>query len=333
MSKTIQRALSILLFGGLGIIIIFYLINNLSEPDKQAILNSFKSLNYFYVIIALIFSLLSHIFRAARWRLLLNASNYNASITHTTLAVGLAYFANLAIPRLGEFSRCVYLQRKYQIPVDVSLGTVVIERIIDVISISIIAVGVITWQYQILVNVISKSLGIISFNIYYFIFIAFVATIFFLIWKFKERINNFSFVKKIKSKISGFYGGLMGIKKLKSSYLFLFYTLAIWLCYILTVLVMFKSIKETIDLGISAASAVIVFGTFAFALVQGGIGAYQLIVMETLIIYGIDKNVGFAIGWISWTSQTLLIIVLGLIAVVVMGINKPKSNQIIKSEL
>jgi hypothetical protein len=136
---------------------------------------------------------------------------------------------------------------------------------------------------------------------------------------------NSKLVIKIIGFLKGFSAGLKTITKLKSPFWFVFHSVFIWVIYFLGIYVGFKALPETSVLGVGASFAILFFGTFAFVLVQGGIGAYQIIVQNTLVIYGISANVGYALGWIIWSSQTLAIVIGGLLSLILLPIlNKNK---------
>lgn len=134
------------------------------------------------------------------------------------------------------------------------------------------------------------------------------------------------FVLKITRVLKGFSEGLKTVTKLKKPYLFIFHSVFIWVIYFLGIYVGFKALPETSVLGVGASFAILFFGTFAFILVQGGIGAYQIIVQNTLVIYGISANVGYALGWIIWSSQTLAIIIGGLLSLIILPLINKKKN-------
>jgi hypothetical protein len=335
MSKSRKILVDILkttFFLGIGILLIWLVVRNLTEKDKTEILHSFNEANFGVILMIMLLGILSNISRAIRWQIMIEPLGHKPSFLNTFMAVLVGYLANLAVPRLGEISKCGILNRYEKLPLDSVIGTVVIERIMDMLILLLVSIFTVIWQFKVLSTKISEAYQSIfkptqnseAMPIKTIILIGFIAILLVLFFL-RKRMMNSSIALKLFDMLKGFSTGLKTITKLKKPYLFLFHSIFIWAIYFAGIYVGFKALPETSSLGVGAAFAILFFGTFAFILVQGGIGAYQIIVQNTLILYGISANVGYALGWIIWSSQTFTVIIGGLISLLLLPIlNKNK---------
>ena len=159
---------------------------------------------------------------------------------------------------------------------------------------------------------------------YSFIFIFLLLLIIILI--FRKKLTKLKLYNKIKKVLMGFWDGLKSLTRIKRPFLFILYTVAIWLCYLMTVYFCFLSLASTSHLGIEPAFSVLVLGTIGIMLVQGGIGIYPVIVAETLALYGVVSTTAYALGWIVWSAQTFIIIIAGIISLIVLPVINNKVN-------
>jgi uncharacterized protein (TIRG00374 family) len=326
--------LKVVLPVGFGIWLIWFLIKDLSEEDKASIINSFKEANYYWVALAGSLSVISHLSRAIRWKIMINSMNLNVKISNSFYAVAIGYLANLLLPRLGEVSRCAVLAKHEGLPLEKLFGTVIAERIIDSIGLLILIFLTVFTQYsyindflqaEILPALNEKMMAIqqdsfkmmIVFGISAILILA-------LIWFVKNKFSQL--FDKIKTIVGGFAEGIKTVLVLKKPFWFIFHSIFIWVLYFLMMYVMFFAIKETADITLGAALSVFVLGGLTFIVVQGGIGAYPAVVTQVMMIYGYSKTAGFTFGWLAWTGQTLMIILLGLLAFLMLMISA-KSNK------
>jgi uncharacterized protein (TIRG00374 family) len=312
-------------FLSLGVLLIWLVVRNLTEKDKSEIMQSFADAGTIPILFVVLIGLLSHVSRAIRWQIMIEPLGHKPRFINTFLAVLVGYLANLAVPRLGEVSRCGILNKYEKLPVDSVLGTVVVERIVDVLLLLIVSVITLLWQFDVLYDKLyeayqtytntgsSSDLFSLKTLLLMSIFTLMIAVILF-----RKKIAASKLYKKINGVLKGFMVGIKTITRLKRPYLFIFHSVFIWVLYFAGILAGFSALPQTAMLGPGAAAAILFFGTFAFILVQGGIGAYQIIVQNTLLLYGISSNVGYALGWIIWSSQTFTIIIGGLIALVIL---------------
>ena len=335
MKKKIILVLKFAFFLGLGIFIIWWYQRQLSDDEWEKILKSFHSANYLWVIISIIPGIVSHLSRSLRWRMLLRPMGYHPKLKTTFAAVMVGYFANLAFPRLGEVMRCGILNKYEKIPVNKSLGTVITERTVDMIVFLLLFLVTFAMEFEKLKDYVynkfhGKFNNINVTGVLFLSILFFIALIVILFFVFKKRLAKSALFTRIVVFLMGFVEGLKSLAKVDKPWLFVFHSLFIWLNYFLMVYFIFFCFPETIHLTLTPdkALAVLVMGSIGIMIVQGGIGIYPAIVSETMLIFGVTKTVGLAMGWIAWTSQTLIIILLGLLSLVILPIlNKKKDAK------
>lgn len=295
----------------LGIVIIVILYKSTTVKDREDILKYIQEADYFWVFVSLFLALLSHLSRAYRWKYLLEPLGYKPKFMNSFMAVMIAYFANLGIPRSGEVLRATTMTAYEGIPFEKGFGTIVAERMADlVMSFVIIGIALIA-QYDIIANIITdripeNPLTLILLAIGFLILTLFVVYL--------MRSSKHKIVLKIKSFLNGLKEGIISIFKMKQKWAFIFHTFFIWFMYVMMFYVVFLSLDETKNINIGATLTSFVTGSFTIAATNGGIGFYQLAMQETLFLFGYPKNVGLAFGWILWSAQTIMTIVIGLLA-------------------
>lgn len=335
MKNNLKAVARFTLFFGIGIFFIWLFLRNLSADQKSEILKSFGGANYWWIALAIALGVLSHYLRAIRWKMLIEPMGYRPSNWNTFFAVMIGYLANLALPRLGEVSRCTILTRYENVPFNKSFGTVITERVLDLAVFVFLFFLNLALQFNRLSAYINEKIykpleaklhlsvhlsGSLSLLVLGFLVLMGVI---FLI--FRKQITRNSLYQKGKSIFLGFWEGIKSLVKVKRMWLFILYTLSIWTLYLVMAYFVFFSLPETSHLGLDAGLAALVFGTIGIMLVQGGIGIYPAIVAETLFLYAVDPTKGYALGWLIWSSQTLTIILLGIVSLIVLPILSKKA--------
>ncbi|MFZ4413776.1 MAG: lysylphosphatidylglycerol synthase transmembrane domain-containing protein [Bacteroidales bacterium] len=336
LQKKVLLILKFAFFIGLGFFFIWWFQRKLTPIEKHEISNSFHSANYFWVVIAIIPGILSHLSRSMRWQMLLKPMGYYPKLKTTFAAVMVGYFANLAFPRLGEVMRCGILHKYEKIPVSKSFGTVITERTVDMLIFIILFILTLWLEFHNLKDYVYNSFWIrfadkfnnFSITNSFFVFtLAFFALIIILFFVFKKRITASNIFIKIMVVIMGFVEGIKSLSKVEKPLVFIFHSLFIWLNYFVMTWLMFFCFDQTSSLGLNVVLSALVMGSIGIMIVPGGIGIYPVIISQTLMIFDpLLKTVGYAMGWISWSSQTILIISLGLIALVVLPLLKKKKD-------
>ena len=310
MSDTVKKYLKMVLPIALGVFLVWYLYNSTTAEQRQEILSHIKNADPLWVFISIAIGFLSHLSRAIRWNYLLEPLGYKPKLSNNLFIILTAYLTNLGIPRSGEFLRATALATYEGVPFEKGFGTIVSERIVDVIMLLLIIVIALVLQTDLILEFISESgLGIIGGVV---ILLVGVLGTFILIRLIKKSTSSFAI--KIKNFLKSLLDGVLSIYKMKHKWAFIFHTLFIWVAYIAMFWVIKFTVFETADLSLSALLVAFVGGAFAMTTTNGGLIAYPAAVSKSLEIFGISVVAGNAFGWIMWISQTIMVIVFGAIS-------------------
>jgi uncharacterized protein (TIRG00374 family) len=289
------------------------------DLNLAAMFSRLASVNYFWVFLSLIIALTSHVIRAYRWNLLLSPLGYKMSTFRTFLAVMVGYFVNLLLPRMGEISRCGMLKRTDDVPITTSLGTVVAERIIDVISLFVVVALTLLLEFQRLKGFFFgfATRTFENFNLLNLLLVLGITgiislVIVLLVRSRKEQLGQNSIFQKIKSFAQEMLKGLTSINKLNNPAGFWVSSVLIWVLYYLMSYTMFFTLPETSHLGLLAGLAVLTTGSLGMAApVQGGIGTFHILVSGVLVLYGISEQDGVLFATLTHGIQTLSFVIFG----------------------
>jgi len=296
------------LFIGVFFIYLSYL--NTTPEDRQNIIKYIKNADFKYVFLSAFFGVLSHISRAVRWKYLLNPLGYYPKTINSIMAVLIGYFSNLGIPRSGEVLRATAMDRYENIPFQKAFGTVIAERVVDLILLMSCILLALSLQYDLIAGYLSFD----NINFFQTLLILIMSAICFIFIRKFFIQSTHPFTKKIKQFFLGIWEGMLSIKKMKNKGLFIAHTFFIWLMYVLMFWVVKFSIPETINLEMNAIIPAFVVGGLSISATNGGIGIYPYSVSLVLIAFGISKESALAFGWIMWTCQTLMVVTFGALA-------------------
>ena len=337
MNKRLRTFLQYSFFLGLGIFLVWWSVKDLTSDDKTQIRSALETARYWLLIPVFGILLLSHLIRAIRWKLLIEPLGYKPSTANTLFAVFIGYLANQAVPRLGEVLKCTVLSRYEKIPADKLVGTIILERVIDAITLLIIFGITLAIQpdiYSQLVDTIfnSKKEGdvtrkTISSSLLLMI-LAGVVIIVLALWMIKNK-KNFGDLGALFKRIGkSIWQGISAIQHLKKRWWFIFLTLSMWVLYLAGGYIGFMALKETQQYGINEAFTVLSAGSVGMIATPGGIGAYAYLLQKTMQVYGVNEGIALAFGWILWLAQTAVILIGGLISFVGMPYyNKRKLRE------
>lgn len=330
MKEKLISILKVVIPLGIGIYVIWYQFNQLTEQQLDEIKASFESANYFYVGLSVLFGLLSHVSRAWRWKYTLEPLGYENRFINNFFGVMIGYVTNIILPRFGEVWRCVMVSRYEKASFEKLFGTVVAERIADMIVLLMIIAGVVIIQLGQLKDSLNELLGdyltqnsITELILKAGVAIVVLGALAFIGWRIIQKSNN-SFISRIRGLIQGLIDGVLSILKMKKKWAFLAHTAFIWIMYLAMFYVPFLALPETSVAGVGAVLASFVMASFSIVLVQGGIGVYPVAVAQTLALYGIVYEAGFAMGWIIWVAQTVMIVSFGVGSLVLMPLVNSK---------
>ncbi len=329
MKKQLKSILKFLFFLGIGILLIWLAVHNLTDNDKATIAEAFDEADYFWIILSTVISGFSHLLRAMRWRLLIQPLGFNPKLYNTFFALMVGYLANLALPRLGEISRCGVLAKYEKIPFTESFGTVIAERAIDLLCLILIFIGTLIFQFKelwgltnekILTPISAKLSSLMQNGAFIWGGIFLVAILAVIILILRKRSKG-TFFKKIKDIVVGFWEGLKSVKNIKRPYLFIFHTVLIWFLYTYVLYIAFYCFNETACLGVGAALATMLFGSLGILFVPGGTGAYQALVTETLTTaYKAPFAFAFAFSWLIWSVQFIFLLLVGVVSLILLPV-------------
>lgn len=306
--------------------------------DPNKLIEDLRHANYFWVGIALIVMFASHWLRALRWNMMIVSLGHRPKTINTFSAVIIGYMANLAFPRMGEVSRCGVLVKTDKIPLNSLIGTVLVERLIDLISLALILALTIVLQFNLIIDFLNTYLfnpllvKLTDNSIALTVAVLLGAFSCFIAWwvfrQNKTRIYKSAIAVKVINLATGIKEGFVSVQRIERLWLFILYSILIWAFYFLNTYLIFSAMAPTAHLGLSAALVILTVGSFGMtAPVQGGIGAFHWMVSEGLTLYTISKADGLSFATISHSSQTLAILVVGAVCLIfVAGFNQ-KNEQ------
>ncbi len=325
MFKKLLSLIKILLPIALAVVLIYFAFKNV---DFNEFWKNLSQVNFNWVAVSLGISVIPYVARAYRWNILINALGYQTKLYPTTIAIVIGYFANLAVPRLGEVVRCGFLQRTSNVPFTVSVGTVITERIVDMLTLLLLLVAALVLEYDVLFSFLSPYLADINFTSAFWIlgllFVAGCLGIIFL-WLLMRQ-GKFPKLQKLVQEL---VEGMLAIRKIKNLAGFLLATLIMWTVYFLMSYVIVFSLESTAHLNLEAGLLLLVTGGIAIALpVQSGFGTYHALISALLLIYGIPEVTGLFLATLLHTSQIVAIALLGSLALFLgLLLNKSETNE------
>lgn len=310
--KTVKTILPLLLGGFL----VWYLFTII---PPATLLEYFKNANYWWITLGLFFGVLSHLSRAYRWKFMLEPMGYKPKFTNSILAVLIGYFVNLAIPRAGEVSRATVMVNYENIPFEKGFGTIVAERIADLIMLLAIISITLFFQFDYIVELVSKNFDPLKIGI---ILIGLIAVIIVFILFVKKATKGL--LLKIKNFVLSLVEGVTSILKMKKKWAFLFHTVFIWAMYIAMFWATIPAI-EGLEVPVGGVLVGFIAGGFSIAATNGGIGIYPVAVAGALKLFGVLEEPATAFGSVMWATQTAMIILFGGLAFLILPVfNKKK---------
>ena len=312
MKKFIINFLKIAIPLGLGIFAIQYELNQLTEEEKKQLFNSIKGANPIYLFASGLLGLVSHLSRSIRWKYTLEPLGYTPKLKNSFNSIMLSYFINIFIPRGGEITRSAVLFRTEKVPPTKSFGTIVTERIADLICLILIIGLVLILENDILSQILSAKFGAKKPGLGLFLGCLFVIGGGFLGNWVINRLKNRGIFQKIFEIKEGLIHGALSIFKMKNAWAYIGHSLFIWICYAFMHYLCFLSIPELAQAGIGPVLASFVVGGITLIVLSGGLGVYPLAIKDTLVMFGFLPIPAYALGWIIWITQTLMMILGGI---------------------
>lgn len=332
MKKTFIAVLQYAFYAALAVFFVWLSVRGMDHEKWEQLKKSMDHAHYWLLIPVFSLLLVAHWLRALRWRQLMEPMGYKPSRLNAFFAVMIGYFVNLGAPRLGEVLKCTVLARYEKIPAQKLVGTIVAERAFDVICLALVFGLTFVFQFNIISSLVHDYIypafqnknGGTAYKKIILLGVGFV--VFLIILKFVfSRFGHINIVQKIKDITMGVWHGLISVRALKNKPLFFFYTIGIWIMYLLSTWCGFFAIDQTSQLGLADALTVLAMGSVGMILAPGGIGAYALLVMNTVALYNIPKEpYGLALGWLLWFGQFLSFVIFGVISFILL----PRVNRL-----
>ena len=319
MLKKITPYIKILLPISIGVFCIYFSFRNINFSDFT---KYFYQINYSWVFLGIILGALSHLSRSYRWKFLIEPLGYKLGLANSILAVFSAYLINYTIPRAGDIARATMISKYEKIPLDKTIGTIVAERAIDVVCILIIiGIGLIIEFQKISEKLISLIEGqeLSTILIYVTTISMFVIILFLFLKKSKYYSSMLNF-------LSGITQGLTVVFRMEKRNSFIFHSIFIWLMYLLMFWVTSMAFIELHDFSFYQFMISFTLAALSIMLSNGGIGIYPLAVEESLGWYGVQSTTGLAFGWVSWLSQTMMVVIFGGLSLFILPFINRKNS-------
>jgi len=329
MTKRASAILKYLLFFAFSLLLLYLALKDISISQ---LIGELKRTNYFWLLLAIAIAMFSHFLRAFRWIILLEPIGFKPKLSNTFYAVMVGYFANFAFPRAGEVSRCAMLKKTDNIPVDTGLGTVITERIFDLLTLIVLIIlnvlvekelkKILFIAYEDKINAITENWVLST------LIVLIGVLVIVLIVVLRHRIKKSKLVVKLNTIMVGLMRGVMSFKQVKRKTAFLISTVLMWFCYWGMVQVAVLSYPESANLTLLETFTLFIVGGIGMsAPVQGGIGAYHFLVGNLLVIYGFTLEAGIALATILHSTQMIMIIVFGTLSLILILIKEAKRKK------
>ncbi len=335
MKSKVLKGLKVIIPLFIGVYLMWYFWDAMSGKDKESFFRAVNEANYFWFFLSVIFSFLSHLSRAIRWRYMLEPIGYKTKLMNRYNALMIGYIMNLLIPRAGEASRAGILYQTEKVPFTKSFGTIIAERVFDLIMLGIVVLLALYFSYDDLMELIEQNPYLTkkegsdgSSSLLYTLIGLFLAVgvVGVLIWTFIPKIKN-----KVLDLIRDVIAGVFSIFKSEHPWRFIGHTLFIWVIYIAFFGLCFFSLESTQEVPFGGILIGFIAGTLGIMFTNGGMGAYPMLVGIVITFYlgdtlGEDeaKGVGNALGMMIWATQTIMMILLGLLSLFLVQRGKKK---------
>ena len=334
--KRIKTILQFIFFLSLGVFLIWFSTKSFTANEINKVKQLVFNAKPIIIVPCILILVLSHYIRAIRWKMLIKPLGKTPGTSNVFLAVLTGFFFNLLFPRLGEVMKCSLLGKYEKIPVDKLIGTMVAERVLDLICLILVIFLAISTQIDLvggyakelfdqILSKINASPTAILFLLILLVSLYNIGYLFYM------KSRHSSFLLKIQNWIKGIVEGLISVRKIENKTMFIVYTLSIWFLYLSSIRVGFYAMEDLVQLGWVPSLTILTFGSFAMIATQGGIGAYQFAVQKTLLLYGVKEVSGLAFGWLLWAVQTVMLFITGPISLVLLFmLNKKSIKQNLK---
>ncbi len=339
--RRIQKLIKLLLPLVFGIGIVWFI---LQKIDMQMLFDTIKSgINWMWVLISWFCALLANVFRGIRWRQQLRTVDVNPSLHEMSISFFGNYGMNLVFPRLGEVWRCNYIAHNNHKPFSTIAGTILSERLCDIICSASIIILTLVLEAKVLLKFFfdddskasaieaaggemkAESTALIPTWAW---ILAILVTIIVLIWVFRPKLKKMTFYQSFVNICKNLWLGFSSLKDLPNVWSYIGWSALIWFLYFLNTLTQFYFFDFTSHLGVLACLSVFVMGTMSQLLpIQGGLGAWHAMVVFALLQYGIDNQHAIIFAVVAWTLEQAFVLLMGLYAFVAVALKKNNKSK------
>jgi uncharacterized protein (TIRG00374 family) len=335
MKKSGRTILQYLFFFSLGFFFVWMSVKDIDSEKWQQIRLALQNARYYLALPVFAILLLSHYTRALRWRLLIEPLGYKPDKTNTYFAVMIGYLANQGVPRMGEVLKCTVLAKYEKIPADKLVGTIILERLIDALTLLVvfgITLAIQPGLYTQITNEVFNSGGSenadnISGMLLALIIIGIIMLLV-AIWMIRKKKNFRDLADIMKLIATRIWQGLSAIRHLKKRGQFILLTILLWTLYLSGGYMGFLALHETEHYGIREAFTVLSAGSIGMIISPGGIGGYPLLIEGTMMVYGLQQSIATAFGWLLWMAQTVVVLVAGLLSFILLPWHNKKKHPV-----
>ena len=311
-----KKVLKLTLPLAVGVFLCGYAYSQFTEEQLSQVKTTFLSANYYYIGFSVFLGFLSDFSRAIRWEFLLRPLGYRTSLLHRTMAVFIGYLVNVTIPRSGEVSNYD------EVPIDQSLGTIISERVIDMLLLLLFTAVAFVLQFEVISTFLLSK---IPFQKLLWLLIG-GGLLFVVLLYFIYNSQNKLFIK-LKNFLNGIKEGVLSVLKIRHKLLFLLHTLFIWAMYFLMFYIPFFALPETANISLPNVLTAFVVGSFAMTFTNAGFGSYPFFIAEVLLLFGVATPIGTAFGWLVWSSQFAMTLILGGLSFVLLPLITKNKNK------
>jgi uncharacterized protein (TIRG00374 family) len=325
MNKKLSTIFQYLFFFSLGFFFVWMSVRDIDNEKWQQIKIALKNARYYLAIPVFAILLLSHYTRALRWRLLIEPLGYKPDKTNAYFAVMIGYLANQGVPRMGEVLKCTILAKYEKIPADKLVGTIILERLIDALSLLIIFGITLLIQPGLYTQITNQAFNAsgdeevkkIS-GLLLLLIVAGIIVLLIAIWMIRKKKKISDLLAAIRTIANRVWQGLSAVRHLKKRGQFMLLTVLLWCLYLSGGYIGFQALHETEQYGIKEAFTVLSAGSIGMIISPGGIGGYPLLIEGTMMVYGLQKSIAMAFGWLLWISQTAVIVLAGFLSFILL---------------
>ncbi|WP_144668631.1 YbhN family protein [Dokdonia sp. Hel_I_53] len=288
----------------MGVFLVWYQLSKMTALERDSMWEAIIAVNPIWIILSILFGILSHLSRAYRWGFLLEPLGYKPRLANSFMAIMIGYFANTFVIRSGEVLRAVSLSKTDNIPFEKGFGTIVAGRIADLILLIIIMTTAVMLQSTALISYFKEHANPLGFMILLILGIGIGILGLRLLQK-----SSHPLIKKIRDFGLGLLDGVKSILHLKNNAAFIFHSLFIWTMYIGMFWIMKFAVEGTSEAPFGVILAAFVVGGFSMSATNGGTGLYPIAMAAIFSFFGYEDGATF--GWLLWGTQTIFNILVG----------------------